>query len=177
MLGSGRPFIFEVVGARNSDVDLGSLDARIAEVCAGRIELTPFERVARERVAYWKEGQFSKVYRVCVQAAADVDRAAVQALVGRDLEILQRTPTRVSHRRADLERERGVTVVAAGDIGDREFVLDLRCVHGTYVKEWISGDEGRTKPSLSEILAVQCTCSQLDVLDILTSPSPSAPSS
>ena len=176
MLGSGRPFIFEIVGARNSDVDLASLDARIAAACAGRVELQPFERVTRERVKYWKEGHFSKVYRVRVQVAVPVDRTSVEALVGQDLEIVQRTPTRVAHRRADLERARRVTVVAARDMEDREFVLDLQCMHGTYVKEWISGDGGRTKPSLGDLLSVPCECSQLDVLDILTSPSlPSTP--
>ena len=44
-------------------------------------------------------------------------------------------------------------------------VLQLRvlCQHGTYVKEWISGDEDRTSPSLAKLLGVSCTCRVLDV--------------
>ena len=30
--------------------------------------------------------------------------------------------------------------------------LRVRCQHGAYVKEWISGDEGRTEPSLRALL-------------------------
>ncbi|MHA1905460.1 MAG: hypothetical protein ACW977_16030 [Candidatus Thorarchaeota archaeon] len=39
---------------------------------------------------------------------------------------------------------------------------------GTYVKELISGDDGRTTPSLSESLGVKCECIQLDVIAIYT---------
>jgi hypothetical protein len=48
--------------------------------------------------------------------------------------------------------------------------LDLRvlCQHGTYVKEWISGDEERTTPSLAKLLGVPSKCRVLDVEEILT---------
>jgi tRNA pseudouridine synthase 10 len=44
----------------------------------------------------------------------------------------------------------------------------VHCQHGTYVKEWISGDEGRTTPSLASLLGVGARCRQLDVEEILT---------
>ena len=37
---------------------------------------------------------------------------------------------------------------------------------GTYIKEWVHGDGGRTRPSLSERLGVACEVLELDVLDI-----------
>ena len=46
------------------------------------------------------------------------------------------------------------------------FVWEVRVESGTYVKELVSGDGGRTRPSLSEILAVPCTCKALDVLEV-----------
>ena len=42
------------------------------------------------------------------------------------------------------------------------------CQHGTYVKEWISGDDERTSPSLAKLLGVGCRCAELDVQEILT---------
>ena len=51
MLGQGRPFVFEVVGARHLDVDLEALRLEIQERAEGAIELSPFKRVRRERVA------------------------------------------------------------------------------------------------------------------------------
>jgi tRNA pseudouridine synthase 10 len=81
---------------------------------------------------------------------------------------LQRTPQRVAHRRADLDREREVKVLSATRIGDLRLELRLQCQHGTYVKEFISGDEGRTTPSLASLLGVDARCDVLDVEEILT---------
>jgi tRNA pseudouridine synthase 10 len=168
MLGQGRPFVFEVVGARNPNLDLEELRRDIEQRAEGAIELAPFERVERKRVVYWKETHFDKVYRadVAIQSMPSDERlAAVRAFAGG---IVQRTPQRVAHRRADLERERRLRVLAL-DVRDEQ-TLELRvvCQHGTYVKEWISGDEQRTSPSLARLLDVGCHCAVLDVEEILT---------
>jgi len=39
-------------------------------------------------------------------------------------------------------------------------------VGGLYIKELISGDDGRTKPSISEILNTPAECIELDVLEV-----------
>jgi tRNA pseudouridine synthase 10 len=167
MLGRGRPFVFEVVGPRNLGVDLGALLERIHDAHGERIRLDPFVAVPRARVAYWKEAQFDKVYRARVRAAAAPAAALREALVGRTLTIRQRTPQRVVHRRADLEREREVIVQRIEPAGERALEVEVRCAHGTYVKEWVSGDEGRTEPSLAGLLGTACECEDLDVLDVL----------
>lgn len=170
MLGRGRPFVYEVVAARVLDVDLIDLHHRIQERCAGRIDIDPLTRVPRERVAYWKESSFSKVYRVRVTpvGAGDVDPARLDQLLGQTLDVVQRTPERVAFRRADRERRRHVTVLGIEPRGGDGLELQVQCEHGTYVKEWVSGDEGRTRPSLAELLGVSCACEELDVLEILT---------
>lgn len=168
MLGRGRPFVFEVVGARVLDVDLERQRARIHERFGERIQLDPFALVPRARIAEWKEAKFDKLYRAEVELGAPVDAAALDALRGRTMAIVQRTPPRVAHRRADKEREREVTVLAAELETPELLVVEVRCKHGTYVKEWISGDEGRTTPSLAGELGVTCQCRALDVLEILT---------
>lgn len=167
MLGRGRPFVYEVVGPRNLDVDLGALLERIHAEHGERIRLDPFVAVPRARVAWWKEAQFDKVYRARVRTAGEPDPERIAALVGRTLPIRQRTPQRVAHRRADLEREREVTVQRIEPAGECALEIEVRCTHGTYVKEWVSGDEGRTEPSLAGLLQVACECEELDVLDVL----------
>jgi tRNA pseudouridine synthase 10 len=52
-------------------------------------------------------------------------------------------------------------------IGEKSFELKLKTSHGTYVKEFISGDDGRTVPSVSSLLNLKCECKQLDVLEII----------
>ena len=40
--------------------------------------------------------------------------------------------------------------------------------HGTYVKEAIGGDDGKTEPNLAQLLDLEaCHCAELDVLAIL----------
>ena len=168
MLGRGRPFVFELEGVRELDVGLATLHEEINRRYAGRIEVDPFTQVPRARVPFWKEGRFAKIYRALVSAAAPLDVEPVRALAGRVFRIEQRTPQRVAHRRGDLAREREVTVLAVEPVDEQWWSLDLRCEHGTYVKEWVSGDEGRTKPSLPDVLGVPCRCAELDVLEILS---------
>ena len=168
MLGRGRPFVFEVVGARNPDVDLEALRRDIEQRAEGAIELQPFVRVPRQRVVYWKETHFDKVYRaeVAVDAPPSPERLAAAATFAGG--IVQRTPQRVAHRRADLDRERQLRVLGLQVLPDGAYELRVLCQHGTYVKEWISGDEERTMPSLATLLGVSSRCRQLDVEEILT---------
>ncbi len=35
-----------------------------------------------------------------------------------------------------------------------------------YIKEWVHGDLGRTRPSLSDLLGSKCTFLSLDVYDV-----------
>ena len=45
-------------------------------------------------------------------------------------------------------------------------ILNVEAESGTYIKELISGDEGRTKPSISEMINNPCKVIELDVLEI-----------
>lgn len=165
MLGRGRPFVFEVVGPATPDLDVADLHTAVTAASEGRIEVAPFVRCTRERVRFWKTSDFAKTYRAraSLEAPPAVDPAT---LVGADFVLAQRTPARVAHRRADLVRERRVEIQTVAVVGPCELDLTLRCEHGTYVKEWVSGDGGRTVPSVARLLGASATCTELDVLDI-----------
>lgn len=170
MLGQGRPFVYEVVGARKLDVDLEALRKEIEQRAEGAIELSPFVKVEKPRVAYWKQTQFEKVYRA--EVAVEQEPVSIEAASAFTGAVVQRTPQRVSHRRADLDRERVVSVKGLSRLADLRYELRVQCQHGTYVKEWISGDEGRTTPSLASLLGVGARCDVLDVEEILTGAQP-----
>ena len=55
-------------------------------------------------------------------------------------------------------------VVAAGE---GQLRLVLLTEHGTYVKEAISGEDGRTEPSLTGMAGAQLACLELDVHGII----------
>jgi tRNA pseudouridine synthase 10 len=42
----------------------------------------------------------------------------------------------------------------------------IKCEGGLYVKELITGDEGRTKPNLSELIGIPVQVVELDVLEV-----------
>jgi len=85
--------------------------------------------------------------------------------------LAQRTPERVAHRRADKIRKRKVMETSNPSIGVDESgnmiaEFSLRCESGTYVKETVHGDKGRTQPSIASLIKAKCTVQWLDVADI-----------
>ena len=85
--------------------------------------------------------------------------------------LAQRTPQRVSHRRADLVRRKRVVETSGAtveemDDGSLECVFSLRTESGTYVKEAVHGDSGRTQPSLASMIKADCEVVWLDVSEI-----------
>ena len=187
MLGDGRTFIVELLNPKCFEVDLAACEAEINRRNEGRLEVLGLHWTERTRVAQIKEEQHAKEYRALVRTTAPLDPERVAALVGPRLEIVQKTPSRVAHRRADLDRERWIEVrkaevAAPAEDGSPQFELVVRAQHGTYVKEAISGEGGSTRPSISELVGSPSECVELDVLAILGSegevkpPPPPAPS-
>jgi tRNA pseudouridine synthase 10 len=80
--------------------------------------------------------------------------------------VKQQTPTRVAHRRADLTRPKRVKSISWKPLpkGSVEFII--RGEAGLYVKELISGDNGRTRPSFSSVLGTPAKTEELDVVKI-----------
>ena len=173
MIGSGRPFVLEIKEPHRRFVDLRDAEAKVNHENADKIEISDLQYVQKEAVAQVKNAKAEKTYRALISleraeklfSGAQLE-AALAALS--DIEIEQRTPHRVVHRRADLVRRRRVTSarLVSFDEGAQRAVIEVTCEAGTYVKELVSGDEGRTKPSLSELLGVPAVITELDVLDV-----------
>jgi len=173
MLGSGRPFVLEVVAPHVRSLDLVALREQVNATAAGKVEVNDLRFASRDIVALVKETHAEKTYRAHVSLASPVEEdkllAAVSSLIG---QINQRTPHRVSHRRADLVRVRRLIDAKAKIVSEREVELILRGEGGLYIKELISGDEGRTTPSLSGVLGLPALVTELDVIDVSASAFP-----
>lgn len=170
MLGEGRPFVLELVNPKVFDVDLAEVEAEINRRNEGRLEIRNLHWAEKARVRILKETHHAKTYEARLRVDGEIAQRDVDDVIGQRINIRQRTPGRVAHRRADLERERWIEVEAlepAPDHGDDIWSIRLRTQHGTYVKEVLSGDEGKTTPCLGDFLHVQCACVELDVLEIL----------
>jgi tRNA pseudouridine synthase 10 len=115
-----------------------------------------------------KELDASKTYRMDVTFDEPVSESALAAAIERldGATVQQRTPERVSHRRADLVRERTVRSMS-GELREPDRAeLTVHGEGGLYVKELVSGDGGRTEPSLAGLLGVGAAVTHLDVVAV-----------
>ena len=181
MLGTGRPFVFEVDNAKIHDVDLAELEAEINRRNDGRMAVRNLHYSEKARVAILKESKHAKEYEALVAVEGAFDADCIASQLNQRVTILQQTPNRVAHRRADLERERWIELLSVEKLDDVAGALDkdgneipagravvrMRTAHGTYVKEVLSGESGRTSPNVGELLGAPCRCHELDVLAIL----------
>lgn len=171
MLGTGRPFVIEISSPVVRNLDLAALEREINEKSKGLVEVEQLRPSDREEVRQVKDSAHDKEYRVQVSIHGKVNKGRVDEVLRtfNRTRIVQRTPVRVSHRRADLNRERYIVYVVLEDFQDDRMTLRLRTESGTYVKEFVHGDEGRTEPNLSEMLGVPCTVDALDVIGVIDS--------
>lgn len=167
MLGSGRPFVLEIKEPRIRKIDLESLEEKINEINEGKTSYHNLKFCQRQRKAEIKVSSPDayKVYNALVKCDLPYDIQDLASL--KDLsEIHQQTPLRVLHRRADKTRIKNVLGVDFEIIDDVTFMMKVKTQGGLYIKELISGDEGRTNPNVGEILGVNAVCEQLDVIEV-----------
>lgn len=168
MVGTGRPFILEVVSPKKRSIDLAELEKSINSTADGRISVAIRRWADRAEVETLKSNKAHKKYRILVEVdgeiATDEFAKAVKTLEG--VTIHQRTPERVAHRRADKVRERTVLGIECVGQQDGKFVVEVLGEAGLYIKELVSGDSGRTRPSLAEILNRTAHVTSLDVTQV-----------
>ncbi len=168
MVGTGRPFILEVVEPKKRSIDLAALEAEINRTAEGRVSVALTRWAERAEVETLKSNKAHKKYRILVEVdgaiSADEFANATKTLKG--VIIQQRTPIRVAHRRADKVRERKVLDIECVGQQDGKFIVEVLGEAGLYIKELVSGDEGRTIPSLAEILKKSAHVTSLDVTQV-----------
>ncbi|MEM4417534.1 MAG: tRNA pseudouridine(54/55) synthase Pus10, partial [Nitrososphaerota archaeon] len=95
-----------------------------------------------------------KTYSVGTEFEREVDQSKLLEVENslRGAMVEQWTPSRVLKRRGEKLRRKLVHEVKATQIGPNKVNFTIRCQGGLYVKELITGDGGRTKPSVAEML-------------------------
>ena len=168
MIGTGRPFILEIVAPKKRTIDLKILETEINRTADGRVAVALSHWSERSDVETLKSSKAHKKYRILVEVDGQVPAEklvnALNTLKG--VTIHQRTPERVAHRRADKVRERKVLDIECVGEQDGQFILEVLGEAGLYIKELISGDKGRTTPSLAEILQLSAHVVSLDVVQV-----------
>jgi tRNA pseudouridine synthase 10 len=166
MLGTGRPFVLEVLRPRRRTLDLAALESEVNRTATGHVAVREVAWSDGAEVVRIKEATPTKSYRVIVRGETSDAKVneALSVVAGRP--IAQRTPTRVAHRRADRVRARRILTARLVESTADRFTIELRAESGTYIKEWVEGDGGRTDPNLSQLVGAPLTVEALDVLEI-----------
>lgn len=172
MLGNGRPFTLELVSPKRPFHDEAALSQAVASINAGGlVEINELRLCDLSTMSeLMKEGEEAhrKEYRCCVALSRPLTPADVALLnESVDLVVQQLTPMRVLHRRTLMVRERTIHSMHAEQLSSRFLMLDLTTQAGTYVKEFVHGDFGRTLPSIGSLLGCEADILQLDVMGLL----------
>jgi tRNA pseudouridine synthase 10 len=159
-----RPFVVEIHRPRRRTFDWAALSAEIG--ASGTVEVAGLEPCGREEPARLKALRPDKTYRALVRLRGPVAEEALGKLGELSGEIRQQTPKRMLKARADCMRLRHVRSVEWERTGPETLELRVRTSGGLYVKELISGDGGRTRPSIAGLLGTEAECAELDVAAI-----------
>ena len=160
-----RPFVLELKKPLKRSINLKEIEKLINKSSA--VKVRGLKLVDRFVVKKIKTDRLDKTYLAEVVFEKNIDKQSLRkvgSLAGQT--ITQKTPIRVLHRRADKVRKRLVKSISYRLLSPRKLRLKIRAESGLYIKELITGDEGRTKPNVQELLNNKVKKINLDVIKI-----------
>ncbi|XP_068214830.1 tRNA pseudouridine synthase Pus10 [Palaemon carinicauda] len=167
-LGNGRPFVIEFLNpciTKFSQKEVTQFQKEVNS-SSDMIQLRHLQIVDKKDIKNLKEGEEEKTKAYCALCIVrgGYDPLLLSQLSGmKELVVQQKTPVRVLHRRPLLTRPRIIHEMRASCIDSFFFKLHLTTQAGTYIKEFVHGDLGRTTPNLRSILGLDVDIIALDV--------------
>jgi tRNA pseudouridine synthase 10 len=156
-----RPFVIELIKPEKRYIELKPLENLVNEYGKVNIELKGY--VPSTFVELVSNSHFDKLYRAYIDQ--ELNENEIKLIKNFKGVINQQTPLRVMHRRANKLRKRKIYNIDVGK-DEQGIYLEIYAESGTYIKEFINSDKGRTKPSISEMLGKEVNCKKLIVKDI-----------
>uniref|UniRef100_A0A0N4ZQQ9 tRNA pseudouridine(55) synthase n=1 Tax=Parastrongyloides trichosuri TaxID=131310 RepID=A0A0N4ZQQ9_PARTI len=179
MLGTGRPFAIELKNCRKvKEISIydkhlekmkencKKLENQINEASID-IKINSLIRVSQKEVESLLEGQEEKEksYTAFCYSKFAISREKLEKLCEiAPITIIQKTPVRVLRRRSLLDRPRTIFSISALPMNECQFFVRMTTQAGTYIKEFVHGDFGRTRPCLSELLGL--VTGSIDILEL-----------
>ncbi|KAJ2487896.1 hypothetical protein IWW37_005075 [Coemansia sp. RSA 2050] len=173
MLGDGRPFYLECTNPRSTIIKPSQIQAIEDQLRTDNspVRVRLLQMIRPEDTAIIREGEEHKTKHYCAlvwfASPLSQDRVAEINAIGKQGVLLQqKTPIRVLHRRAPLTRERRLLGLELVPLEGQFYKLRLESEAGTYIKEFVHGDLGRTAPSLADMAGVTADIIELDVENV-----------
>eukprot|EP00948_MAST-09A_sp_MAST-9A-sp1_P001226 g1226.t1 len=195
MLGTGRPFVFKIINSKkippSSNEILDDIQKKINERGEGLIEVMDLRLASpsdidlvtnQDMIASKCKTYFAVVWvandgitetflknKIDIYCRNDLPSSNDESDSSNtgSLEIVQKTPLRVLHRRSAADRKKTIFWMQTQWLTKNYFTLTLKTSSGTYIKEFVNGDLGRTRPSIGDLLGGRTVdLLQLDVIDV-----------
>ena len=171
MLGHGRAFIYSVSNAKKHySLDFNSINKTLNNTLQ-KVKVNGLRKCDKKNFHILKKAESEKVkiYTAFVWSKDEITKEMTEKIDKvKDLLINQITPLRVLHKRVLKTREKFIYEIKIKEIINPHFmIIEIKSSAGTYIKEFVNGDLGRTYPSLCEVIGCDCDILQLDVLDII----------
>ena len=158
-----RPFVLEIESPRKRTFSLKKMEREIART--KKVRVSGLRPSARSEVSAVKALMPDKTYRALASLGKHVAESELRKLKKISV-VKQQTPTRVAHRRADKVRIKRVKSVSWKALPRNRIEFIIRGEAGLYIKELVTGDNGRTTPSFSSVLSTPLKVEELDVIRI-----------
>lgn len=171
MLDNGRPFLLELVNPMDTSIGNEKLK-ELQEMINASTQLIAVKqlcKVSKNSSSLLKQGEEEKkkTYSALVWTERDVTVEQLQVLNDtKELVVKQKTPIRVLHRRTLAVREKMIYSMETELLNSHHFRLKLLTQAGTYIKEFVHGDFGRTEPNVGTLLGCDADILSLDVLEV-----------
>ncbi|MBI2085186.1 MAG: tRNA pseudouridine(54/55) synthase Pus10 [Candidatus Aenigmarchaeota archaeon] len=159
-----RPFVMELQHPMKRKLQLKKLEKEVNRDRRVKVKLVKF--CSKETARKIKAAKLTKTYKIIVAFEKPINKDDIKKILGIKNLVKQRTPVRVAHRRADLVRERRILGLKGRIISKKEAEFFVKTEAGMYVKELVSGDDGRTEPSFTGITNNKAKVKALDVVEI-----------
>ncbi|KAI9293846.1 hypothetical protein K502DRAFT_317750 [Neoconidiobolus thromboides FSU 785] len=158
MLGEGRPFSIELINPRIVTINEMQLKQLSDEINSNKlVNVVQLKWITKEELKKLKEGEEKKVkHYQCLCYASDIESELKLNQLIADLptnfDLLQDTPLRVLHRRSPMIRKKTIYSINYHFIKPNFILIKLQAEAGTYIKELVHGDMGRTLPNIKDLL-------------------------
>jgi tRNA U54 and U55 pseudouridine synthase Pus10 len=172
MLGNGRQFIYEIHNSKikNESLCYSNIQKEFND-CSSLVKIKKLEACNKKHFLKLKtsEDQKQKKYVCVIYIEKQITQEIIEIINSiSNLNLIQKTPLRVLHKRVLKDRNKTIIKCKVTNILNPHFILlEIISSAGTYIKEFIHSDLGRTHPSLCSLLECNCDILQLDVLDII----------
>ncbi|KAJ7341302.1 hypothetical protein JRQ81_005241 [Phrynocephalus forsythii] len=160
-LGNGRPFAVELVNPRRVRYEATEMKAlqQTINSSSDKVQVRDLQLVTRKG-----KKRKPRPYSALIWTEKVIQKEDIAFLDDmQELKLDQKTPLRVLHRRPLAVRVRAIHTMRSEYIDEHHFRLRLKTQAGTYIKEFVHGDFGRTKPHIGSLLGTTADILELDV--------------